>query len=77
MKKKPQTYKPRRTLVRGVDKFKNKSIGTSNVTVTPQAVNLSYAKARLEFIPSLNTTKPTSIKSSLSSNMNENRFLWC
>lgn len=77
MKKKTQTYKPRRTLVRGVDKFKNKSIGTSNVTVTPQAVNLSYAKARLEFIPSLNTTKPTSIKSSLSSNMNENRFLWC
>ena len=74
-KKNPQTYKPRRTLVRGIDKFKNKSIDTSDVTVIPQTVNLSYAKARSQFIPLLNTTKPTSIKSSLSSNMNKNWFL--
>lgn len=72
-----QTYKPRRTLVRGVDKFKNKSIDTSNTTVIPQTANLNDAKARSEFIPLLTTTKPTSIKSPHSSNMNENWFLWC
>lgn len=51
MKKKAQTYKPRSTLVRGVDKFKNKSIDKSNITVIPQTVNFNYAKARSEFIP--------------------------
>lgn len=48
-----QTGKSRKTLVRGVYKFKNKSVNTYRL----RTVNLNYTRAQKEFIPSLNTTK--------------------